>query len=90
MGKESQISMGKWQTDPQNQENTLPETNSIMFSVGDLNQEEIERLAKAIIHVAVEESKLCSIPDEKIRLLQEAQENNQTRVEKKYAHYWIH
>lgn len=67
--------MGKSQTDPKNQENTLPESSKI----DELTQDEIEKLARAIIHQAVEESKLCSI-----------REDNQTRVEKKYAHYWIH
>lgn len=69
-----------------------------MFSVGDLNQEEIERLARAIIHVAVEESKLCSIPADEVRSLQEVQYSNSAKSDnnriiigrKNVITYWIH
>jgi len=86
------------QSEPLSQPSISQESNSGMKSIDEMSEAEIEKLARAIIHQAVEESKLCSFPADKIRSLQEAQYKASTEsynsrtliVQKNVVTHWIH
>jgi len=55
-----------------------------------MSQSEIEKLARAIINQAVEESKSCSIPATKSVDLVDSYNNRTKIVQKNVITYWIH
>lgn len=81
-------------TDLKSQPSLLPESNRAMISVDEMTQDEIEKLARAIIHQAVQESKSCSIPVNQNSVqpitLVESDNNRKIIGRKNVVTHWIH
>jgi len=61
-----------------------------MKSIDELSENEIEKLARAIIHQAVEESKLSSISAQDTAKKSESYNNSTIIVQKNVVTHWIH
>jgi len=73
-----------------NPANISQESNSDMKSIDELSENEIEKLARAIIHQAVEESKLSSISAQDTAKKSESYNNSTIIVQKNVVTHWIH
>lgn len=78
------------QTDFKKQPSTLPESNSGMKNIDEMSESEIEKLARAIIHQAVEESKIRSIPVQNTVEKSKSYNNSTIIVQKNVVTHWIH
>jgi len=77
-------------TSLKNPANISQESNSNMKSIDELSEIEIEKLSRAIIHQALQESKLCSIPVQNTVEKSESYNNSKIIVRKNVVTHWIH